>query len=93
MGNCEKQSCKIDLRDYIGEYPDFPKEGILFRDISPLLASSAAFCAATEEMSARLHALVGDGVDTVVGLDARGFVFGATLAQKEGLSFVSGKSG
>lgn len=61
---------KIDLRDFVAAHPDFPKPGILFRDVSPMLASPEAMEAVTHEIAA----LCGDA-EAIVGLDARGFLF------------------
>ena len=68
-----------DLRKAIREVPDFPKEGILFYDITTLLKDARCFQRAIDVMAAR-H--VGDPIDLVVGTDARGFVLGAALAYK-----------
>jgi adenine phosphoribosyltransferase len=65
----------IDFRSYIREVPDFPKPGILFKDISPLLASPPAFAAAIEAFATHWGR-----VDNVAALDARGFVLGGALA-------------
>ena len=61
---------EIDLRDFVDAHPDFPKPGILFRDVSPMLASPEAMEAVTHEIAA----LCGDA-EAIVGLDARGFLF------------------
>jgi hypothetical protein len=73
----------IDLRDHIAEYRDFPKPGILFRDISPLLAHPEALRYASYEMAR--HA---QDADVIAGLDARGFIFGARVAEILGKPFV-----
>lgn len=73
----------IDLRDHIAEYSDFPKPGILFRDISPLLAHPEALRYASYEMAR--HA---QDADVIAGLDARGFIFGARVAEILGKPFV-----
>jgi adenine phosphoribosyltransferase len=65
----------IDLRRYIRDMPDFPKKGILFKDITPLLADPAAFGEAIRRMSARV-----EKPDVVVAIESRGFLFGAGLA-------------
>lgn len=65
----------IHLDDFIAAYPDFPKPGILFRDIAPLLADSEALRYAGFEMAK--HA---KGADVIAGLDARGFIFGTLVA-------------
>lgn len=72
------------LRDYIRDIPDFPKPGIIFRDISPLLANGNAFSAAISELAVNMPA----GVAAIVGIESRGFLFGAALAQLTGVGFV-----
>jgi adenine phosphoribosyltransferase len=67
----------MDLRQYIRDIPDFPKAGILFKDITPLLAQPRAFRHAIEEL-ARHYA--GKNVDVVASAEARGFLFAAPLA-------------
>ena len=74
----------INLRAYIRDVPDFPKPGIVFKDITPLLADGDAFSAAISELSC----FVPQGVDAVVGIESRGFIFGAALAQQLGLGMV-----
>ena len=75
----------IDLRRYVRDVPDFPTPGILFRDITPLLASPEAFSAAVVAMADPFR----DGAaGRVVGVEARGFMFGAALARELGLGFV-----
>jgi len=64
------------IASHIRAVPDFPKPGILFRDLAPLLASAEAFQATT----AALTALAGP-FDLIAGIEARGFLFGAALAQ------------
>ena len=73
------------LRKRIREVPDFPKEGILFKDITPLLADVEAFRACIELMA---ESLDGEAVDAVLGIESRGFMFGAALADKLGVGFV-----
>lgn len=75
----------MDLRSFVIDIPDFPKEGVLFRDITPLLADPAAFRKALEDMAAPISTL---RATHVLGLESRGFIFGAALAQKMGLGFV-----
>ncbi len=75
----------MDFKRYIRDIKDFPKEGVLFKDITPLLRDSVALQKAAEE----LVLLVGDvKIDTVVGMESRGFIFGPILAQKLGAGFV-----
>ncbi len=73
------------LKSLIRDVPDFPKPGILFRDITPLLADVDAFRASVSLMAERLDP---DRVDAVVGIESRGFMFGAALADKLGVGFV-----
>ena len=75
----------IDLREYIRDVPDFPKPGILFRDVTPLLQSANAFRAAVDAIA---EPFKNDGVDFVVGIDARGFVIGAPVALALDAGFV-----
>lgn len=74
-----------DLRRFIRDVPDFPTPGILFRDITPLLASPEAFGAAVEAMAGPFR---GSAAVKVVGIEARGFMFGAAVARELGLGFV-----
>lgn len=75
----------MDLRRYVRDVPDFPTPGILFRDITPLLASAEAFGAAIEAMAEPFRG--GDAVK-IAGIEARGFMFGAAVARQLGLGFV-----
>jgi adenine phosphoribosyltransferase len=72
----------INLADYIHAVPDFPKPGILFRDISPLLASPQAFMTVVTELSDRVIEL---GASCLVAIESRGFIFGAPVAIRAGL--------
>lgn len=74
-----------DLRAYIRDVPDFPTPGILFRDITPLLASGEAFSEAVDAMAAPFR---GDRPEKILGIEARGFMFGAALARELGIGFV-----
>src|SRR5438105_13685552 len=67
----------MDLAKYIRDIPDFPKPGILFKDITPLLAEPAAFRQAIELMHENYR---GRPVDAVAAAEARGFLFAAPLA-------------
>lgn len=77
-------STAINLRDYIRDIPDFPKPGIIFKDISPLLADGDAFASCVSQLAC----LMPENVDTIVGMEARGFLFGAALAHHTGLGFI-----
>jgi adenine phosphoribosyltransferase len=77
----------VDLRQYIVAVPDFPRPGILFRDIMPLL--KAQF----EPTIAALDALLTDAewaqVDTIAGIESRGFILGAALALRRRKGFIA----
>ena len=75
----------IVLKDFIREVPDFPKPGILFRDITPLLADPEALAAAIDALSEPF--LDGD-IDVVAAVEARGFIFGSAVARRLGAGFV-----
>ena len=69
----------------IRDIPDFPKPGILFKDILPVLADAAGFAAAVEALAAPWRAA---GIDRVCGIEARGFILGAALARALDVGFV-----
>lgn len=75
----------IDLRALVRDIPDFPKPGILFRDITPVLGHAAAFSAVVDALAglARVH-----GATRVVGIESRGFILGTPVAARLGLPFV-----
>ncbi|MCK4292443.1 MAG: adenine phosphoribosyltransferase [Planctomycetes bacterium] len=75
----------MDLERYIRSIPDWPKEGILFRDITPLLADPEAFAAAIGALCA---GFADAGVEYVAAVEARGFIFGSAVAEKLGAGFV-----
>ena len=79
------RSVADDLRAAIREVPDFPKKGILFYDITTLLADARSFRRAIDAMAAP-H--VGQPIDIVVGIEARGFILGAALAYTLGKGLV-----
>jgi adenine phosphoribosyltransferase len=74
----------MDLSTYLRDVPDFPKPGILFKDITPLLAAPAAMKAAI----AQLAAMDFGALDRVAAIESRGFLFGAPLALQLGKPFV-----
>jgi adenine phosphoribosyltransferase len=78
----------MDLAPYIRNIPDFPKPGIQFKDITTLLLAPEAFRYVIERFEERYR---DQGIDAIVGIDARGFIFGATLAHVMGLPFVSAR--
>lgn len=75
----------MDLSKYIADVPDFPKPGILFKDITPLMADGAAFKYATDQFIAFAKEL---GAELVVGPEARGFIFGCPTATELGVGFI-----
>ena len=74
-----------DLRRYIRDIPDFPKKGIVFKDITPLLADGPAFRASIDGLA---DLVSGAPCDAIVGIESRGFMFGAALAHQLGKGFV-----
>ncbi|HEY8771726.1 MAG TPA: adenine phosphoribosyltransferase [Candidatus Limnocylindria bacterium] len=74
-----------DLRAKIREVPDFPKPGILFYDITTLLREGDAFREVIDRMA---EAVKGERIDLVVGMESRGFIFAAPLADRLGAGFV-----
>lgn len=78
-------SSQLDLKQFIRDIPDFPKPGILFRDITPLLANPAAF---SESILRLANHYRNRRVETVVAAEARGFIFAAPLAIELKAGFV-----
>src|SRR5512138_1655177 len=74
-----------DLRNIIRDIPDFPKKGIIFKDITTLLADAQSFQKMIDLLS---HRYVGKRIDKVVGVEARGFIIGSALAYKLGAGIV-----
>jgi adenine phosphoribosyltransferase len=74
-----------ELRAHIRDIPDFPKPGILFRDITPLLGNAEAL---RNSVLAMAEPFRGDKIDCVLGTEARGFIFGTALALELGAGFV-----
>jgi adenine phosphoribosyltransferase len=79
------QTSTIELADYVRSIPDFPKPGILFRDITPLLRNAAAFRQAVTMLADQYR---GQQIDAVAAAEARGFIFAAPLALELGVGFV-----
>ncbi|MBL8268088.1 adenine phosphoribosyltransferase, partial [Steroidobacter sp.] len=75
-----------DLKRHIRDVPDFPRPGIVFRDIAPLLRTQ--FGATIEAMSGLLSGAEWDRIDAVAGVESRGFMLGAALALRHGKGFV-----
>jgi adenine phosphoribosyltransferase len=74
-----------DWRDLIRDIPDFPKPGVAFKDITPLLADADGYAAAIDALAAPWR---GIALDAVFGIEARGFILGAALARALGTGFV-----
>ena len=75
----------LDLRKFIRDIPDFPKAGILFRDITPLLADAQALSYAIEVLAEPFRDA---GIDVVAAVEARRFIFGSAVAKALGVGFV-----
>lgn len=75
----------MDLRKYIRDVPDFPKKGIVFFDITPLLLYPEAFAHTIDKLAERFK---NSGANKILAAEARGFIFGAPLAYKLGIGFV-----
>ncbi len=73
-----------DLKQHIRDVPDFPKPGIIFKDITPLLANAEAFNFCIDQLVERV---VRHDPDAIVGIESRGFIFGAVVATRLGLPF------
>jgi adenine phosphoribosyltransferase len=80
-----KRNSDLDLKNYIRAIPDFPKPGILFRDITPLLSNAAAFRECIAQLADQYR---NTKIDTIVAAEARGFIFAAPLAIELGVAFV-----
>src|SRR5262249_60173281 len=73
------------LRAAVRDVPDFPKKGIVFKDITPILSDPLLFRASIDLFLERCR---GKNIDKIVGIDARGFLFGSAVAYQLGLGFV-----
>jgi adenine phosphoribosyltransferase len=67
------------IKQYIRDVPDFPKPGIVFKDITPILANPDVFNLCLDSMAVRFDSAA---VDVIVGVESRGFIFGAALASR-----------
>ena len=79
------QSSPRDLRDAIRSIPDYPKPGIMFRDITTLLGDAQSFRRAVDEL---VHPYAGSKADKVAGIEARGFILGGAIAHQLSAGFV-----
>ena len=75
----------MDLKQHIRHVPDFPKAGILFYDITTLLRDPLGFETTVDLLSSPYE---GQGIDAVVGIESRGFILGAAVAQRIGAGFI-----
>lgn len=75
----------LQLKNYIRDIPDFPKPGILFRDITPLLADKQAF---SDAVKALAEPFADSAIDYVAAVEARGFIFGSAVAEALGAGFI-----
>lgn len=75
----------MNYKDYIADIPDFPQEGILFRDVTPLMADGEVFKKACDEIITFAKEV---NAEVVVGPESRGFIFGCPVAYEMGIGFV-----
>jgi adenine phosphoribosyltransferase len=75
----------MDLKEFIRDVPDFPKKGIIFKDITPLLKDPKAFQEVIRHLADRY---AGKGLKAIVAMESRGFILGGALAAQMGVSFV-----
>ena len=75
----------MNLNNYIRDIADFPKKGIIFKDITPLLKNSEVFNYIIEEFKKRI---INKKIDYIIGIESRGFILGAALAQSLNCGFV-----
>jgi adenine phosphoribosyltransferase len=75
----------IDLKKYIRSIPDFPRKGVLFRDITPLLSDPKVFRSAIEIFCNKYKTTK---IDKILSVESRGFIFGSVLAYRIGASFI-----
>ncbi|SVE44475.1 uncharacterized protein METZ01_LOCUS497329, partial [marine metagenome] len=75
----------VDLKSFIRNVPDYPSAGILFRDLTPLMANPDAMRHVTETLSVHLSE---KGIQAIAAIDARGFIFGAPVAAQLDVPFV-----
>jgi adenine phosphoribosyltransferase len=73
------------IQSFLRDVPDFPKPGIIFKDITPLLADAAARKKVVDEIAQRF---VGQDIQAVAAVEARGFIFGVLIAEALGVSFI-----
>jgi len=74
----------MNFEKLIRTIPDFPRKGVLFRDITPLIQNSRAFVSVINSFKKNIP----DGVNKLVAIESRGFIFGGALAVKQGIGFI-----
>ncbi|MEM8650011.1 MAG: adenine phosphoribosyltransferase [Pseudomonadota bacterium] len=80
-----ERSLRVQLEKAVRAIPDYPHEGIMFRDITTLLSDASAFRRAVDEL---VHPYSGSGIDYVAGIEARGFILGGAMAHQLSCGFV-----
>lgn len=75
----------LEIASYVRDIPDFPKKGIVFKDITPLLANPKAMKCTADALAALF---VGKKIDLLAGIEARGWLFGTLLAERLGVGFI-----
>ena len=75
----------MDLKNHIRTIPDFPKKGIMFRDVTTLMKNGESFKYTIDQLYEKYS---GQKIDKIVGIESRGFIFGGALAYKLGIGFV-----
>lgn len=75
----------MNLKDYIATIPNYPIEGVMFRDVTPLMGNGEAFKEATKQLAAYAKKV---GADVICGPESRGFIFGCPVATELGIGFV-----
>jgi len=78
----------MDFKSIIRDIPDFPQQGIVFRDITPLLAHPHGLTSIIQEFQTKFAELNIGEIDCIIGIESRGFILGAALAMSLGASFV-----
>lgn len=81
----KEQSVEELVKQHVRDIPDFPKPGIMFKDITPLLSDPSVFRSIIEVFAQRYK---GEKLSAIVGIESRGFLFGAALAHSLGIAFV-----
>ena len=85
MTHAKATSFESRVRSLVRDVPDFPKPGILFKDITPLLADAVALREATDAMARPFR---GEKIDSVAGIESRGFILGSIVARELGVGFI-----